>query len=57
VSYLRHKHRVERSINVPKWLSKQLMQAFRQKDRTQIRFLNRCWFSFIKKEYEFEKPN
>ncbi|WP_156877820.1 cortex morphogenetic protein CmpA [Shimazuella kribbensis] len=41
---------------MPKWLSKQLMQAFRQKDRGQVRFLNRCWFTFIKKEYD-EKGN
>jgi hypothetical protein len=37
---------------MPNWLSKQLMQAFRQKDRGQIRFLNRCWFTFIKKEFQ-----
>jgi hypothetical protein len=37
---------------VPNWLSKQLMQAFQKKDRSQIRFLNRCWFTFIKKEYD-----
>jgi hypothetical protein len=37
---------------MPNWLSKQLMQAFRKKDCNQIRFLNRCWFTFIKKEYD-----
>jgi hypothetical protein len=42
---------------MPKWLSKQLMQAFRQKDRGQVRFLNRCWFTFIKKEYDEKSDN
>ncbi|MCS1352132.1 cortex morphogenetic protein CmpA [Mechercharimyces sp. CAU 1602] len=31
---------------MPKWLKKQLMQAYYGKDRHQIRFLNDCWFMF-----------
>lgn len=31
---------------MPKWLIKQLMQAFLEKDRRQIIFLNQCWFEY-----------
>ncbi|MDQ0418422.1 hypothetical protein J2Z48_002614 [Croceifilum oryzae] len=40
---------------MPKWLTKQLMNAFRQHDRKQILFLNKCWFSYTKKEKEKDK--
>ncbi|MBA4496002.1 cortex morphogenetic protein CmpA [Paenactinomyces guangxiensis] len=35
---------------MPRWLVKQLMRAFHDKDRRQIRFLNKCWFHFQQKE-------
>jgi len=31
---------------MPQWLSKQLMQAFYNKNRKQIRLLNDCWFFY-----------
>jgi len=31
---------------MPKWLVKQLMRAFLDKDRRLIRFLNDCWFRY-----------
>lgn len=35
---------------MPKWLMKQLMKAFQSKNRRQIRLLNECWFSYLKKQ-------
>ncbi|WP_131926047.1 cortex morphogenetic protein CmpA [Hazenella coriacea] len=35
---------------MPRWLVKQLMRAFNDKDRRQIKFLNQCWFHFRQKE-------
>lgn len=35
---------------MPKWLIKQLMNAFYHRDRRQIVFLNKCWFGYYKKE-------
>ncbi|RAL22039.1 cortex morphogenetic protein CmpA [Thermoflavimicrobium daqui] len=40
---------------MPRWLIKQLKQAFYNRDRRQIRFLNQCWFSFYEKEYTRKK--
>lgn len=40
---------------MPKWLQKQMMQAYFLKDRHQILFLNRCWFEYWSKELERRK--
>ncbi|WP_094030672.1 cortex morphogenetic protein CmpA [Thermoactinomyces sp. DSM 45892] len=37
---------------MPKWLTKQLMNAYRQRDRKQVLYLNKCWFSYMKKEQD-----
>lgn len=34
---------------MPRWLIRQLQQAFRYKNRREIRLLNQCWFSYRKK--------
>lgn len=31
---------------LPQWLLKQMMHAYRKKDRRQIRMLNDCWFFY-----------
>lgn len=35
---------------MPKWLIKQLEQAFLYKNRREIRMLNQCWFMYIRKQ-------
>lgn len=40
---------------MPKWLIIQLMRAFNNKDRKQIRFLNECWFDYSEYEEGKEK--
>jgi len=34
---------------MPQWLCNQLMRAFQNKDRRQIRLLNECWFFYHSK--------
>ncbi|MEN9405856.1 MAG: hypothetical protein RLZ12_140 [Bacillota bacterium] len=34
---------------MPKWLKRQLTQAFKDKDIKQIKFLNKCWFAHAPK--------
>lgn len=33
---------------MPNWLREQLMKAFHQKNRRQIRLLNECWYYYTK---------
>jgi hypothetical protein len=42
---------------MPNWLVKQLMKAFRIKDRRQIQFLNECWFQFQRKDRSHIDPS
>lgn len=36
---------------MPQWLSNQLMRAFSNKNRRQIRLLNECWFFYHNKTF------
>ncbi|WMT39963.1 cortex morphogenetic protein CmpA [Paenibacillus sp. D2_2] len=38
---------------MPTWLSNQIMRAFHNRDRRQIRLLNDCWFFY----YNHQGPN
>jgi hypothetical protein len=35
---------------MPQWLCNQLMRAFLQKDRRQIKLLNDCWYFYRTKQ-------
>ncbi|MBY0099568.1 cortex morphogenetic protein CmpA [Mesobacillus maritimus] len=35
---------------MPVWFQNQMMRAFHQKDRYQIKLLNQCWFFYREKQ-------
>ncbi|PLT33552.1 cortex morphogenetic protein CmpA [Bacillus sp. V5-8f] len=35
---------------MPKWFQNQMMRAFLEKDRYQVKMLNQCWFFYVRKE-------
>ncbi|WP_090750316.1 cortex morphogenetic protein CmpA [Mesobacillus persicus] len=35
---------------MPVWFQNQMMRAFYQKDRYQIKLLNQCWYFYRKKQ-------
>ncbi|MBH5319164.1 cortex morphogenetic protein CmpA [Paenibacillus sp. GSMTC-2017] len=35
---------------MPQWLCNQMMRAFHQKDRKQIKLLNDCWYFYRTKQ-------
>ncbi|MED0661178.1 MULTISPECIES: cortex morphogenetic protein CmpA [Bacillus] len=35
---------------MPNWLKNQMRMAFLQKDRSQIKLLNQCWFFYTERE-------
>lgn len=35
---------------MPQWLCNQMMRAFQQKDRRQIKLLNDCWYFYRTKQ-------
>ncbi|MGM0904627.1 cortex morphogenetic protein CmpA [Mesobacillus maritimus] len=35
---------------MPVWFQNQMMRAFQQKDRYQIKLLNQCWFFYREKQ-------
>lgn len=37
-------------MRMPQWLCNQLMRAFQQKDRRQIKLLNDCWYFYRTKQ-------
>lgn len=37
-------------MRMPQWLCNQLMRAFHQKDRRQIKLLNDCWYFYRNKQ-------
>lgn len=48
----------EEEIDLPQWLSNQLMRAFYKKDLRQIKLLNDCWFFYHKAPgVEFDANN
>ncbi|WP_238192246.1 cortex morphogenetic protein CmpA [Paenibacillus sp. L3-i20] len=42
---------------MPQWLCNQLMRAYQQKDRKQIKLLNDCWYFYRTKQGSKEQCN